>query len=299
MITAGATRRFAVARTTRAALAAGAQRPAAPMHLPASLVAGAGVLALVTLVAVAAPLLSPYAPDQIMAGARLAAPSWAHPFGTDNLGRDLFSRVLWGARAALGGMAYGVAISAVLGVAPGLWSGYSGGWRDQLLSRLMDTAQAFPGLLLALVVVARLGPSFENAVLALGIVGAPSFYRLARGLALSARQAAYVEAARAAGAGEARILLRHILPNMAYSLIVLATLRAGYVLLAIGGLSFIGLGAQPPSPEWGTLLAAGRTQMAAAPWLAIFPGLALALTVAAVNMLGDGLNEWRERRQAR
>ena len=201
------------------------------------------------------------------------------------------SRVLYGAQLALTMACVGVGVSGALGIIPGLVAGYRGGRTDQLLSRVMDVWLAFPGMLLALVIVARLGPSFRNAILALGIAGAPGFFRLTRNLALSARHAAYVEAARSIGATDGRILLRHILPNLSAPLLVLVTSRAGVLLLAGGALSFLGLGAQPPAPEWGALLATGRTHMDTAPWLAIFPGLCLTLAVVGFNLLGDGLRD--------
>jgi peptide/nickel transport system permease protein len=256
-----------------------------------SLWIGGGILALLLLTALLAPLLASYPPDLVMGEVRLQSPSAAHPFGTDPLGRDLFSRVVYGARIAVEMSALGVAIASALGVSLGLIAGYYSGWLDQILSRVMEVWLAFPSLLLAIVIVARLGPSLRNAVVALGIVGAPSFYRLTRGCTLSARQAAYVEAARGVGASDSRILLRHILPNIAPSLIVLVTLRLGVLVLAGGSLSFIGLGAQPPQPEWGALLAIGRDYMDTAPWLAIFPGLCITLTVAGFNLLGDGLRD--------
>ncbi len=254
-----------------------------------SLTAGGLILALVLFAAVAAPGIAPYAPDQVRAGPRLAPPSPTHLFGTDTLGRDMFSRVLYGAAIAVQAAVVGMAIAALLGVPSGLLAGYRGGRLDQALSRFADVWLAFPGLLLALVVVARLGPSLTNAVLAIGLLGAPGFYRLTWGLALSTRRTAYVEAAEAVGCREGRVLLRHILPNLASSLIVFATMRAGAAILAVGGLSFVGLGAQPPSPEWGALLAAGRAHMDTAPWLAIYPGLSLTLIVVGLNLLGDGL----------
>ena len=263
----------------------------AKQRVPPSLTAGGLIVALVLFVAVAAPFIAAYAPDQVRAGARLAAPSPAHPFGTDTLGRDMFSRVLHGALIAVQAAAAGMGIAAALGVPSGLLAGYRRGWLDWALSRFVDVWLAFPGLLLALVVVARLGPSLPNAILAVGLLGAPGFYRLTRGLALSACKMAYVEAAQAVGCRQGRILARHILPNLASSLIVFATLRAGTAILAVGGLSFIGLGAQPPSPEWGALLAAGRSHMDTAPWLAIYPGLSLTLTVVGLNLLGDGLRD--------
>lgn len=256
-----------------------------------SLIAGGTIVVLVLVVAVAAPFIAAYLPDLVLAGPRLTAPSPAYPFGTDTLGRDMFSRVLHGARIAVQAALVGMGIAALLGVPSGLVAGYRGGWLDRALSRFVDIWLAFPGLLLALVIVARLGPSLSNAILAVGLLGAPGFYRLTRGLALSAGKLAYVEAARSVGCRAGRILVRHILPNLASSLIVFATLRAGTAILAVGGLSFIGLGAQPPSPEWGALLAAGRSHMDTAPWLAIYPGLSLTLTVVGLNLLGDGLRD--------
>ena len=252
---------------------------------------GGAIVATVLLVAFVAPFVAPYAPDQVMAGARLTPPSLAFPFGTDSLGRDMFSRVLHGARLAVWTMLLGVSIAAILGVVPGLIAGYAGDWSDQILSRVMDIGLAFPGLLLALILVARFGPSLDNAILALGIISAPGFFRLARALTISARKLLYVDAARAIGASDWRILVRHIAPNLASSLIVIATTRAGILLVASGGLSFVGLGAQPPTPEWGALLASGRNYLETAPWLAIFPGLCITLTVVGANLLGDGLRD--------
>ncbi|MBM4456833.1 MAG: ABC transporter permease [Chloroflexi bacterium] len=258
---------------------------------PLSLLAGGLLVALALCAAVAAPLIAPYAPEQVRAGPRLAPPSAAHLFGTDALGRDGFSRVLFGATIAAQAAIAGMGIAALLGIPAGLLAGYRGGWLDRALSRGVDVWLAFPGLLLALVVVARLGPSLSNAIIAVGLLGAPGFFRLTRSLALSTRRMAYVEAAEAVGCSEGRVLLRHILPNLASSLIVFATMRAGTAILAVGGLSFVGLGAQLPSPEWGALLAAGRSHMDTAPWLAIYPGLSLTLTVVGLNLLGDGLRD--------
>lgn len=260
-------------------------------HTPPSFRAGGLIVALLVCAAMTAPFLAPYPPDQVLAGPRLAAPSLSHLFGADTLGRDLFSRVLHGSAIALQAAALGMGIAAALGIPPGLLAGYRGGWLDQAFSRLVDIWLAFPGLLLALVVVARLGPSLQNAMLAVGALGAPGFYRLARSLTLSACRMAYVEAAQAVGCSAGRTLLRHILPNIAPSLVVFATMRAGMAILAVGGLSFVGLGAQPPSPEWGALLATGRAHMDAAPWLAVFPGLCLTLAVVGLNLLGDGLRD--------
>lgn len=238
-----------------------------------------------------APVLAPAAPDALAPAERLLPPGPAHPFGTDKLGRDVVSRVLFGARTALALAVPAVVLGALPGIGLGLAAGYHGGPLDQLLSRLMDAWLAFPGMLLAVVLVARLGPSLATTILALGVVGVPGYYRLTRSGALAARQAPYVEAARALGLSDGRILLRHLLPNLASPLVVLVTLRLGTAILAGGALSFIGLGAQPPTPEWGSMLAAGRDSMDRAWWLALFPGLAITLSVMSFNLLGDGLRD--------
>lgn len=256
-----------------------------------SLWIGGGIVLALVLIAVLAPVITRYSPDLVMAESRLQPPSLAHLFGTDALGRDMFSRVVYGARIAVVMAIFGVGIAMATGVALGLVAGYRGNWSDQALSRLMEVWLAFPSLLLAIVIVARLGPSLKSTVVALGIVGVPGFFRLTRASTLSARRAEYVASAQAIGARDHRILLRHILPNIAPSLIVLATMRLGTLVLAAGGLSFIGLGAQPPQPEWGALLAAGRDYMDIAPWLAIFPGVCITLTVVGFNLLGDGLRD--------
>jgi peptide/nickel transport system permease protein len=254
---------------------------------------------LLCLTALLAPVLAKHPPDLIVGEARLQPPSGGYPFGTDSLGRDQFSRIVYGARIAIGMATLGVGIAVTLGITSGLLAGFYGRWLDQALSRLMEVWLAFPSLLLAIIIVARLGPSMRNAVVALGIVGAPSFFRLTRSSTLSARKLAYVEGARAVGATDGRVVLRHILPNIAPSLVVLATMRMGVLVLAGGGLSFIGLGAQPPQPEWGALLADGRDYMDTAPWLAIFPGMCITLAVAGFNLLGDGLRDAMDPRQRR
>lgn len=260
-------------------------------HLTLNFWIGAGITTIVFFTALFAPLLSPYPPWEIRASARLQPPSSAHPFGTDALGRDLFSRVVYGARIGIAMSALSVAISALIGVTLGFTAGYYGGIIDHLLSRLMEIWLAFPSLLLAIVIVARLGPSMRNTALALGFMGVTGFYRLTRGETLSSQEETYVEAAEAMGAGDIRIIFRYILPNFISSLIVLGTLRLGTMLLAAGGLSFIGLGAQPPQPEWGVLLADGRDYLNIAPWLAIFPGACITIAVMGINLLGDGLRD--------
>jgi ABC-type dipeptide/oligopeptide/nickel transport system permease subunit len=203
----------------------------------------------------------------------------------------MFSRVLYGSRIALQMSLLSVLLAAAPGIWLGLLAGYWRGWGEQILSRVMDAWLSFPGLLLAIVLVARMGPSLNTTVVALGIVGIPSFYRLARAGAIGASAPLFVGAARAAGVGPMRIMLRHMLPNLASPLIVLLTLRMGTMLLAAGGLSFIGLGAQPPLPEWGALLAAGRDYLDSAWRLAAAPGLAFTLSVMGFNLLGDGLRD--------
>ncbi|NTV63333.1 MAG: ABC transporter permease [Oscillochloris sp.] len=257
---------------------------------PNLLIGGALVLLLI-LAALLAPRLTSYPPDQMKSTICLQAPSLAHPFGTDKFGRDMFSRVLYGSRIALQMSLLSVLLAAVPGIWLGLLAGYYRGWAEQILSRLMDAWISFPGLLLAIVLVARLGPSLNTTVIALGIVGIPPFYRITRSGTISTRQMLYVEAAQALGLGNWRILLRHILPNLASPLIVLLTQRLGTMLLAAGGLSFIGLGAQPPLPEWGALLASGRDYLDTAWWLAFAPGMAFTLSVMGFNLLGDGLRD--------
>lgn len=260
-------------------------------HLTLNFWVGAGITGLVLLTALLAPILTPYPPHEISAGSRLQPPSWSHPFGTDALGRDLFSRVIYGARIAIGMASLSVTISALIGVSLGFIAGYYGGIIDAFLSRLMEVRLAFPSLLLAIIIVSRLGPSMKNTALALGFIGVTGFYRVTRGETLSTRQETYVEAAEAMGAGDLRIIFYYILPTFSSSLIVLATMRLGTMVLAAGGLSFIGLGAQPPQPEWGTLLANGRDYMNIAPWLAIFPGACITIAVIGINLFGDGLRD--------
>jgi ABC-type dipeptide/oligopeptide/nickel transport system permease subunit len=251
---------------------------------------GAALLLLVALVGIVVPVLSSHTPDQIT-GNRLQPPSWAHPFGTDALGRDLLSRVASGARLAAGMAVFSVGISLGAGLTLGGLAGYRAGWTDQILSRVMDGWLAVPGALIAIVVVARLGASLENLIIALGLIGIPSFYRMVRAATLSTRRAPYAEAAVALGASDFRVLWRHVLPNILSPLVVFTTVRLGTALLTGSSLSFIGLGAQPPTPEWGALLAAGKLYIDTAWWLAVFPGLAVTGTIVGLNLLGDGLRD--------
>jgi len=271
-------------------------RPLSRFHVIWNLHAGSGLIFLVVLLAIFAPYLSQFPPDAISSDAMLLPPSVLHPFGTDAFGRDLFSRIAFGARLALRLSLLSVAVSAIPGTLLGMMAGHYRGWTDQVLSRLIDAWLALPGLLLALLIIARTGPSLDGAILALGVAGIPGFYRLSRGLTISLSQQPFIEASRALGAGGMRIILYHVFPNLLSSLVVLVSLRLGTFLLAGGSLSFIGLGAQPPLPEWGALLAEGRDYLDLAWWMFVFPMLALTLTVLGFNLFGDGLRDLLRRK---
>ena len=237
------------------------------------------------------PSLTPYDPaSQTLAG-RLEPPSRAHPFGLDELGRDILSRLVSGARISLlVGLAV-VTVSSLIGMALGSIAGYFGGLVDDVISRAIDILMAFPGILLAIALVAVLGPSLTNVVLALCVIGWVGYARLVRGQALRARELEYVQAARALGASSARVVLRHVLPTAFPSVIVQATLGMAGAIIAEASLSFLGLGVQPPTPSWGTMLDAGRAHLFDAPHLTIFPGVAIATLVLGFNFLGDGLRD--------
>ncbi len=256
-----------------------------------SFVAGAAIVAGVIAAAVFAPALAPFDPVEQAFTNQLLAPSRAHLFGTDEFGRDIFSRVIYGARIALvvGVVADGIA--ALLGVILGVISGYFGRRADAVIMRTVDVLLAFPYLLLAMIVVAILGPSLTNAMIAIGIVYTPQFARVVRGAVLQVKEEYFVEAARAVGAGSVRLLARHVLPNILSPIIVMATLTVGFMIVETAGLSFLGLGASPPTPEWGSMLATGRSFMLTAPWIATFPGLAILVTVVGFNLIGDGLRD--------
>jgi len=251
-------------------------------------------LALVGAVVVAGllgPLLLPLDPVVQELPLRLAGPSWSHPFGLDELGRDILARLLVGARVSLlvGGVV--VSVSVLAGTALGSIAGYAGGVVDDAISRVMDVLLAFPGLLLAIALVAALGPSLGHVVLALSLIGWVGYARVVRGHVLRAREWDFVQAARALGASTPRILLRHVLPSALPGITVQATLGMGAAILSEASLSFLGLGVQPPAPSWGTMLNNGRVHLLDAPHLTIFPGLAIALLVLGFNFLGDGLRD--------
>jgi ABC-type dipeptide/oligopeptide/nickel transport system permease subunit len=250
---------------------------------------GLGVVILFILASILAPWLAPHDPFENDLMAMLMPPSWEHPFGTDELGRDILSRVLHGGRLSLAEGLFSVALSMGIGVPIGLLSGYAGGRTDTVIMRLIDIMLAFPGVLLAIVIVSILGPSLVNAMIAVAVYTIPIFARLARGSTLSVKEEPYIEACRAAGMSHHRIILRHIFPNIASTLWVMAALRVATAILTASSLSFLGLGAQAPSPEWGAMLANGRNFMLIAPHVVIFPGAAIVLLVLGLNLFQDGL----------
>jgi peptide/nickel transport system permease protein len=256
-----------------------------------ALVFGAAVLAVALLCALLAPWLAPYPPNEISLGEQLQAPSRAHLLGTDFYGRDLLSRLLYGARVTLSIAALAVGIALVAGIAVGLVAGWSRGWLGQGWVALIDLLLAFPALLLALLVVALLGAGLSALAIAVGIAGIPAYARVVRSIGLSVRSASYVDAARAMGASTGHILLRHLWPNAIEPAIALATADVGRVILYVAALGFLGLGAAPPQAEWGLMLYEGRQYLATAPWASMVPGLALALTVVAVTLLGDAVTD--------
>ena len=252
---------------------------------------GTLLVTLVVLAALFAPLLARSAPDAQDLMNSLMPPSAEHLFGTDGYGRDVFTRVLFGARISLLEIALGVGMAMGVGVPLGLLSGTLGGRLDQTIMWVMDIVFAFPGVILAILIVSLLGPSLVNMLIAIAIFSVPIYARLSRNLAMGIKQMEYVEAAGVLGASLFRIMFDHILRNALGPLIVQATLTAGSVILTAASLSFLGLGAEPPLPEWGAMMADGRNYIGVASWLSLFPGLAVAVTVLGLNMLGDGLRD--------
>ena len=260
-----------------------------------------GVIVILTLslAAVFAPLISPEDPLHMDFDALMQSPSLEHPVGTDSLGRDNLSRIIWGGRVSLQVGLLSMAIATVVGVSAGLAAGYYGRWVDTVIMRMVDAILAFPALLLAILMVAVLGPSLRNAMLAIAVAFIPSFARVTRANTLSIREKEYVEGARAIGASGVRIMLRTILPNTLSTVIVQVSLGMSYAILIEAGLSFLGLGIQPPTPSWGYMLATGREFITLAWWLTTFPGLAIFMTVLSWNFIGDGLREAFDPRQHR
>jgi peptide/nickel transport system permease protein len=249
------------------------------------------LIAAFTLCALFAPLLAPHDPLAQSLGTRLEPPSSAHWLGTDQLGRDLASRLLYGARISLFIGILVVVSAGAFGTLVGLVAGYAGGLVDELLMRLTEVFLAFPALILAMAIAGALGPSLTNAIIAIAAVTWAVYARLVRGQILSLRRREFVEAARSIGASHMRILARHLLPNAVAPLLIQASFDMGSAIISAAGLSFIGFGAQPPTPEWGVMISEGRNFISTQPWLSLFPGLAILLAVGAFNLLGDGLRD--------
>lgn len=277
-----------------------AKTPVARRRLPAPLrrflsnrlaVIGLVVLLVFAVSALLAPWVAPYDPAQIFFSDLRAAPGAGHVFGADELGRDIFSRVVYGARVSLSAGLISVTLALVFGGGIGLIAGSVGGWVDDVLMRVVDALLALPFLVLAIALAAILGPSLQNTMIAIAIVTAPAFARITRGEVLSQRERDYVQAAQALGAGSGRVITRHLLPNISGALIVQTSLAIANAILAEASLSFLGLGIQPPAPSWGSMLNAARGYLTDAPWMAVFPGLAIFLAVLAFNLIGDGLRE--------
>ncbi len=252
---------------------------------------GLAVLAIWAALAAAAPLATPYDPIHQKLSDALMSPSMAHPLGTDYLGRDILARIFYGARYSLAIGFLAVAFGALVGVPLGALSGYFGGWIDLTVQRFIDILLSFPGFLLALSLVATLGVGLENVIISVGVSSTPSFVRLVRASTLSIKELTYIEAARAVGGGSRLIIFRHILPNALAPVIVQATLSLGSAILLAAGLGFLGLGVQPPTPEWGSMLGEGRNYIFSNPNMATFPGIAIFTAVLAFNLLGDGLRD--------
>lgn len=257
---------------------------------------GLVVVALYVAAALLAPLVVPHDPATGDLARRLAPPAWlgapeGYVLGGDAVGRDLLSRIIWGARASLGIGGMSVLVSCLVGFGVGLWAAYARGWFDAAVSRLADFLLAFPLLIFAIGVLAALGPGFWNIVLALSFKTWVEFFRVSRGETLAEKTRDYVTAARAIGAPDLRIIVRHLVPNTVHTMLVLATLRLGYLIIAEASLSFLGLGVQPPTPAWGTMVADGRSFMLDAWWVATFPGLTILVLVVSLNLLGEGLRD--------
>jgi len=261
----------------------GRRRPAA--------LAGATVVLLFVVMAVAAPLIATTDPIRTDWAKIRKAPSWTHPFGTDDLGRDGFSRVVWGARISMQAGVFSIFLAMAIGVPVGLVAGYYRGALDQVIMRITDAWLAFPFLILAIGLVTILGPSLTNATLAIGLGATPTYIRLTRGLVLSTKEEDYVQGARALGAGDLRVMARHILPNVASAILVQATVAIPTAIIAEAVLSFLGLGVQPPAPSWGTMLNAAQQFLEQAPWMAYWPGLAIFTLALSFNLAGDGLRD--------
>ncbi len=254
-------------------------------------VGGTALIVLVGLGAIAAPVLASHGPISVDLLAPFRPPGPGHLFGTDDLGRDLFSRIVYGGRYALGLSLLSASTAAIVGIAVGVIAGYSGGWIDGAVMRVVDVLLAFPTFLLGLALMAVVGPSLFNIVAVLAFTRMPRFARLLRGATLGVKNAEYVTAAQAGGATGARIIIRHLLPNCLGPAMVFISLDLGAIVTSLAGLSFLGVGIQPPAPDWGVMLTDGRKFLHTAPWVALFPGAAITLTVMAFNFIGDGVRD--------
>lgn len=252
---------------------------------------GGGIIAVLIIVAIFAPFIAPFDPVKLAVGKRLLAPSLDFPFGTDEFGRDILSRVMYGTRLTLYVGIVAVGIGLVSGVVVGTIAGYAGGWVQAVLMRSIDFLYTFPDILIAIALVAFIGPSLTNAMIAVGISVIPYYARVTYGVVLIERHKPYFEAGQVIGAGRARLIIYHLLPNIVPPLIVVATLGFSAAVLSAAALSFLGLGAQPPDPEWGAMLASGRNYIVRSPWILVFPGMAIVITVLAFNILGDGIRD--------
>ncbi|MEB3419302.1 ABC transporter permease [Salipiger marinus] len=251
---------------------------------------GGTVMVLLVLAAVLAPVISPHSPFEINYESFLQPPSWTHPFGTDELGRDILTRVLYGSQASLQVMAISIIGALLIGSAVGVISGYFGGWLDEILMRIVDGLLSFPAIVLALAIVAALGPSLTNAIIAIAIVNVPDFARLVRGQVIAIRSFEYVQAAKAIGLSPVRLMWRHVWPSVRGSVIIYSTLKAAQAIITESALSFLGLGVQPPQPTWGSMLSTAM-RYGDQWWMSVFPGLAIFVTVLALNLLGDALRD--------
>lgn len=252
---------------------------------------GAGIVLFFIVLAIFGPMIAPQGINDQDFAKRLLAPSSQHWFGTDDFGRDIFSRVIHGARISLWVGLFSVILSLIIGSVLGIMAGYYGKWIDTIISRIFDIMLAFPSILLAIAVVAVLGPSLQNALIAIAIINVPNFGRLIRSKVLSVKEEEYIVAAKAIGMRDTRILFSHILPNSMTPIIVQGTLAIATAIIEAAALGFLGLGAQAPAPEWGKMLADARIYLLKAPWTMIFPGLAIMLTVLGFNLMGDGLRD--------
>ena len=254
-------------------------------------VIGGIVIIFYILMMIFAPFIAPYDPFDISLEDKLTPPSFEHWMGTDDKGRDIFSRILYGSRLSIGVGFTSVLFGAFFGITLGLLAGYYGKWIDTIISRILDVMLAFPGILLALAIISALGPSLINVTIAVGVFSIPLFARIVRGSTMEVKQLEYIDAIRTLGANDFTIIFVHILPNILSPIIVQGSMRLATAILSAAGLSFLGLGAQPPSPEWGAMLSSGRDFIFSAPYMAVFPGLMISILVLGFNLFGDGLRD--------